>query len=55
MNLDQIIKIISNRLEFLRSQRTTAVSVGDLEQVVALDSEIAESTATLNRLLTLVA
>ena len=54
MNLDQIIKIVSNRLEFLRAQRTTAVSIGDLERVAALDAEVAETQATLGRLKTLV-
>ena len=54
MALSEIIEIVTKRLDFLRSQRTSAVSVGDLNQVARLDTEITETSATLDRLRSLV-
>lgn len=53
MTIDEISKIVSNRLQFLKAQRTQAVAAGELEQVTKLDAQIAETQETLNKLLTL--
>ena len=54
MNVADIIRIVSNRLDALRSQRTLAISIGDLEQVATIDSQITETQTTLDQLRTLV-
>ena len=54
MNLTDIIRIVSNRLDALRAQRVLAVHVGDLEQVTRLDADIAQTQTTLDQLRTLV-
>jgi len=53
MQLIEIISIVSNRLNYLNSQRTIAVRIGDLDRVSALDSEISDTQATLDKLHTL--
>jgi hypothetical protein len=53
MSLDEIIMVVGNRLETLRSQRTLAVTQGDLTRVAALDAEVSETEATLTKLRTL--
>jgi hypothetical protein len=54
MLIQDIIQILTNRLESLKSRKTLAVSSGELEQVTQLDSEISETLATLSQLKTLV-
>ncbi len=54
MNLTDIIRIVSNRLDALTAQRVLAVRVGDLEQVTRLDADIAQTQTTLDQLRTLV-
>ena len=53
MTVNEIIKILSNQLEFLRGQRTMAVAIGDLAQVTTLDGQIDETQTTLDQLNTL--
>ena len=53
MLIQDIIQILGNKLEFLKSKKTIAISSGDLEQVTKLDAEISETLDTLNQLRTL--
>lgn len=50
MKLADLIRLMTNRLATLNGYRTTAESNGDLDRVVALDVEIAETEATLSQL-----
>jgi hypothetical protein len=50
MTIAQIIEILGNRLRYLQSQRTLAVSFGDLAQVSSVDAEIAQTISTLTAL-----
>lgn len=50
MTLEEIIRIVRNRLAFLQAQRTGAVATGDLDRVASLDADIYETQATLARL-----
>lgn len=49
MTVNDIVRIVSNRLEALRSQRVLAAHVGDLEQVARLDADIAQTQVTLDQ------
>jgi hypothetical protein len=51
MTIEEIIRIVRNRLASLQSQRTSAVATGDLDRVASLDVDIHETQATLSRLL----
>jgi hypothetical protein len=53
MTLQEIVNIVGNRIAALRNQRAVAVLVGDLNQVNAIDAEIAQTQMTLDQLLTL--
>ena len=53
MLIQDIIQILNNRLEYLKSRKTIAVRFGELEQVTQLDSEISETQNTLDQLRTL--
>lgn len=55
MTISEVVRIISNRLMSLQSQRTQAVMLGDLQQVSTLDAEIEETQRTLNALQSLAA
>jgi hypothetical protein len=50
MTIIQIIEILNNRLRQLQSQRTLAVSFGDLAQVLSVDDEISRTQTTLTAL-----
>lgn len=54
MLLQEIIQILNNRLEYLKSRKTIAVSAGDLEQIYELDFQISETLTTISQLKTLV-
>jgi hypothetical protein len=53
MSLDEIVLVVGNRIETLRSQRVLAVAHGDLARVSELDADILETESTLSQLLTL--
>jgi hypothetical protein len=53
MTLAELIQLVSYKLSALNSARASAVSVGDLTQVVALDAQIAQTQLTLDQLKTL--
>ena len=53
MTIPQLITLASNRLAALNSARATAVALGDVERIAALDADIAETQATLDALQTL--
>ncbi len=54
MTIAQLIEMSHARLAYLSALRTSAVSLGDVAQVAAIDAESASTQATLNQLLTLV-
>lgn len=53
MTVSDLIRLMTNKLATLNGQRTTAVVHGDVELLVALDAQIAETQATLDQLKTL--
>ena len=53
MTIAQLITLAANRLTMLNNARATAVSLGHIDRLDALDADIAETQATLNQLLTL--
>jgi hypothetical protein len=53
MSIDELIQLVSYKLSALNSARASAVAVGDLNQVVALDSQINQTQLTLDQLRTL--
>ena len=53
MSISELIQLVSYKLSALNSAHASAVSVGDLSQVVALDSQIAQTQLTLDQLKTL--
>ncbi len=54
MSVEQLITMCRSRLAHLSQLRTSAVSLGDVEQVADIDNKIDETQTTLNQLLTLV-
>lgn len=50
MTIDEIKQILTNKLNELHSRKNLAYMSGDLATYVALDSEIAETQATLDKL-----
>ncbi len=54
MTLDSLIQILTNKITTLSSRKSDALMVGDLDSVVGIDSEIAETQSTLDRLKSLV-
>jgi len=50
MTVTDLIRLMTNKLATLNGQRTTAVVHGDVELLVALDAQIAETQATLDQL-----
>lgn len=54
MTIPEILKIVSNRLSNLNSQKATAISGGDLEAVERLTEEIEETQNTIDTLKQLV-
>jgi hypothetical protein len=53
MSLADLIQLVSYKLSALNSARASAVSIGDLTQVVSLDSQISQTQLTLDQLKTL--
>lgn len=54
MNIEQLIAMCRSRIAHLSQLRTSAVSLGDVEQVAEIDNKIDDAQTTLNQLLTLV-
>ena len=54
MSLAELIQLVQNKLSALNSARASAAAVGDINQVVLLDAQIAETQLTLDQLKTLV-
>jgi hypothetical protein len=54
MSVQQLIDLCRSRISHLAQLRTSAVSLGDVEQVAEIDNKIDETQTTLNQLLTLV-
>ena len=50
MNIAFILRVMENRLASLNNIRAAAVNSGDLEKIVQLDAEIAETEITIQDL-----
>jgi hypothetical protein len=53
MTLDDLIQMCRARLVQLSQLRSSAVALGDTDQVASIDAQAAETQTTLNQLLTL--
>jgi len=53
MSIAELIQLVSYKLAALNSARASAVSIGDLNQVVSLDAQISQTQLTLDQLKTL--
>lgn len=53
MTIVELITLASNRLAALNGAHATAVALGDVERMAALEAEIAETQSTLDALHTL--
>lgn len=53
MTIEFLIKVLTNRLTRLRDARVNAEAQGELEYIIKLDLEIAETEMTLTQLNTL--
>lgn len=53
MTVTELIKLMQNRIAALNGQRNTAVSVGDVEQILVIDGQIEATQITLDQLKTL--
>lgn len=53
MTLNDIVVLLGNRITALNGALSHASAVGDIDRVVALEAEIAETQATLTQLQTL--
>lgn len=54
MSIDEIIKILENRLTFCAQQREAAQNCGNLSAVQSFDEEISSTTISLNQIRSLV-
>jgi hypothetical protein len=50
MTIQDLITLLSNKLASLNNAKSTAIANGDVEAVLRLDNEIAETQDTLNQL-----
>jgi hypothetical protein len=53
MTIEFLIKVLTNRLTRLRDARVQAEAQGELESIIRLDVEIAETESTITQLSTL--
>lgn len=53
MNVDMIKQVVQNKIDALTARRTHHFNEGDLDIVAGLDTEIAETQDTLNKLNTI--
>jgi hypothetical protein len=54
MTVEQLIDLCRSRLAHLTQLRTSAVALGDVEQIAEIDNRVDETQGTLNQLLTLI-
>lgn len=54
MNLDDLIRLLQARLTSLNGARATAAAAGDIGRVGELDTEIAQTQITLDKVRTLI-
>jgi len=50
MNIDELITILTNKINFLTTQKNSASSVGDLNEVLKLEEEIKEIEKVISKL-----
>jgi hypothetical protein len=50
MKMQELVTLLSNKLASLNNAKSTAIANGDVEAVLRLDNEIAETQETLNQL-----
>ncbi len=50
MDIVETIRLLENRLNFLQASRASLASTGDIDQVLALDQQIAQAVAALEAL-----
>ena len=50
MLISDMISLLETKLVYLGIQRVSATSIGDVDQVLALDNQISECQNTLNKL-----
>jgi len=55
MTLDEVLKIMYNRVSALRNARITAVNNGDLENVLKIDNDLVTTMMSIEELETLIA
>jgi hypothetical protein len=55
MTLDDILTILGHRVTALRTERVLAVSAGQLQQVVQVDADLAETEITMQSIQALLA
>ena len=53
MTISELITLMSNKISSLNNARSTAVVTGDVEAILRLDDEIAETQTSLDKLLSL--
>jgi len=54
MKVAELVTLMANKLAYLNTAKSTAITSGDLDAILRLDSEISETQATLEALQTLV-
>jgi hypothetical protein len=50
MNIQELIEIAEKRLVYLSQLKSSAMNIGDMDQVAVVDAQIAETQDTLNAL-----
>lgn len=50
MTLDDLIKILENKLMHLAQLKTTATSIGDVEQIVKIEQEHAATSTLISQI-----
>lgn len=50
MNIEELIFLCENRLNYLNSQLGTAIALGDIQQIARIETEIETTGATLQKL-----
>ena len=50
MNLESLIEILNNKINYLNNLRITLINVGDLEELIRIDTEIEDVRSILTKL-----
>lgn len=50
MNIEELIVLLTNKIAHLTSQKSNAMNIGDVEQVLKIDNDILTTENTLNHL-----